>query len=322
VFTPHLLPLAPPGIDGAFFNTAYVLQLITNGLTNGAIYGLMAVTLVIVYRTTGHLNFAQGEMATMGCFLVFTLAVQHGTPYWIAIPAVMLVSMLVGALLQRTLVAPIERRGGLGIVLVTLGLFLVINALDGAIWGLDPVGATHPFPGQPDDQVVLLDGPPQFAIRYATLGIWLTLAIVVAALWWLLQRTKLGLSYRAVAANPESARLVGIPRDRMLMFGWGLAAAIGSLAAVLYSQKSGTLDFNLMTTVLLYGLAAAALGGFDSIPGAVVGGVIVGLVEALVPSFFTFIGSELSLLMALVIIIAVLLVRPEGLFGTRRVARV
>jgi branched-chain amino acid transport system permease protein len=322
MFTPDLLVPAAAGINDAFLNSAYVLQLISNGLANGAIYGLMAVTLVIVYRTTGHLNFAQGEMATMGCFLVFSLAVQNGVPYWIAIPGVMLLSMAAGAVLQRTLVHPIERRGGLGVVLVTLGLFLVINALDGAIWGLDPVDAVRPFPGAPGDQLVILAGPPQFAIRYATLGIWITLAVVVVALWWLLQRTKLGLSYRAVAANPESSLLVGIPKERMLMFGWGLAAAIGSLAAVLYSQKAGTLDFNLMATVLLYGLAAAALGGFDSIPGAVVGGVIVGLAEALVPSFFTFIGSELSLLMALVIIVGVLLVRPQGLFGTKRVERV
>jgi branched-chain amino acid transport system permease protein len=321
VFHPDLIA-AVAGVNDQFFNLAYVLQLIVNGLANGAIYGLMAVTLVIVYRTTGHLNFAQGEMATMGCLLVFSLSVQHGAPYWLAIPGVMLLSMVTGGVLQRTLVHPVERRGGLGVVLVTLGLFLIINSLDGAIWGLDPVSAVRPFPGDPGDQLVILHGPPQFAIGYATLGIWVTLTVVVVALWWLLQRTKLGLSYRAVAANPESALLVGIPKERMLMFGWGLAAAIGSLAAVLYSQMSGTLDFNLMASVLLYGLASAALGGFDSIPGAVVGGVIVGLVEALVPSFFTFIGSELSLLMALVIIIGVLLVRPQGLFGTKRVERV
>jgi branched-chain amino acid transport system permease protein len=205
---------------------------------------------------------------------------------------------------------------------VTLGLFLIFNAVDAAIWGGDPVDAPQPFPAEAGDQFVILAGPPQFAIRFATLGIWITLAVVVVLLWWLLQRTKLGLSYRAVAANPESSLLVGIPKERMLMFGWGLAAAIGSLAAVLYAQKTGSMDFNLMATVLLYGLAAAALGGFDSIPGAVVGGVIIGLAEAFVPSFFTFIGSELSLVMALVIIIGVLLVRPQGLFGKKRVVRV
>jgi branched-chain amino acid transport system permease protein len=316
------VPLDIPGINDSFFNLAFVLQVITNGLANGAIYGLMAVTVVIIYRTTGHLNFAQGEMATMGCFLVFAASVQHGIPYLVAIPGAMLLSVVAGAALQRGLVHPIERRGGMGVVLVTLGLFLVINALDAAIWGADPVKPTQPFPADPSDQFVIIHGPPQFAIRYSTIGIWLTLAVVVVLLWLLMQRTKLGLSYRAVAANPESALLVGIPKERMLMFGWGLAAAIGTLSAVLFAQAAGSLDFNLMANVLLYGLAAAALGGFDSIPGAVIGGFIIGLVEALVPAFFSFIGSELSLVIALAVIIVVLLVRPQGLFGKMRVERV
>jgi branched-chain amino acid transport system permease protein len=111
-----------------------------------------------------------------------------------------------------------------------------------------------------NDQFVIMSGPPQFAIRYATIGIWIVLAVVVLVLWYLLQRTKLGLGYRAVSANPESAVLVAIPKERMLMFGWGLAAGLGTVAAVLFAQASGTLDFNLMAIVLLYGLAAAALG--------------------------------------------------------------
>jgi branched-chain amino acid transport system permease protein len=115
---------------------------------------------------------------------------------------------------------------------------------------------------------------------------------------------------------------VGIPVGRMLMLGWAISAGIGTLAAVLISEQSNNLDFNLMGVVLLYGFAAAALGGFDSIVGAVVGGMIVGLVEALVPQLFTFIGSELSLAMALAIIVIVLLVRPQGMFGTKRIERV
>ena len=130
------------------------------------------------------------------------------------------------------------------------------------------------------------------------------------------------LTDRAVAANRESSLLAGIPVGRMLMFGWGLAAAIGSLAAVLVAQKGGSMDFNLMAPVLLYGFTAAALGGFDSVTGAVVGGAVVGLAEALIPQLFSFVGSELSLVMALVVITVVLLVRPQGLFGSRRVERV
>ncbi|MBA2953206.1 branched-chain amino acid ABC transporter permease [Nocardioides sp. MAH-18] len=316
------LPWAVPGVNDAFFDLSYVLQLVTTGLANGAVYALMALSVVIVYRTTGHMNFAQGEMGTIGCLLVFSISVERGVPYWISIPAAIALSMVVGAVLQRTLVQPVERRGGMGVVLVTLGLFLIINAVDAVIWGADPVTPVTPFPSEAGDRFIILDGPPQFAIRYSTIGIWITLAVVVGLLWLLLQRTRLGLGYRAVAANPESALLVGIPKDRMLMLGWALAAGIGTLAAVLFSQKTGSLDFNLMAAVILYGLAAAALGGFDSIPGAVVGGAVVGLVESLVPAFFSFIGSELSLVMALVVIVAVLLVRPQGIFGKAKVVRV
>jgi branched-chain amino acid transport system permease protein len=317
----HLV-LAFPGVNDGFFNSSFVLQLLANGFSNGAIYALMALTVVIIYRTTGHLNFAQGEMATMGCFLVFAASVERGVPYWLAIPGVLVISMIFGAIIERGLVRPIERRSGLGVVILTLGLFLILNAFTAAIWGTQSVETVRPFPGSPGDQFVILDGPPRFFIRYSTIGIWITLGLVVLALWALLQKTKLGLAYRAVASNRESSLLVGIPVGRMLMLGWGLSAAIGSLAAVLAAQKSGTLDFNLMATVLLYGFAAAALGGFDSVTGAVVGGVIVGLAEALIPQFFSFIGSELSLVMALFIILVVLLVRPQGLFGTKRVERV
>jgi branched-chain amino acid transport system permease protein len=276
----------------------------------------------MIYRTTGHLNFAQGEMGTMGCFLVFTLAVSHGVSYWLAVPGVVLISMVVGAALQRVLVHPVERRGGMSVVLVTLGLFLVFNASTGIIWGTDTHETVKPLPSETHDQFVILTGPPQFAIRYDAIGIWVVLGLVVAALWALLQRTRLGLRYRAVASNVESATLAGIPVERMRMLGWAIAAGIGTLAAVLYADKSGALDFTLMSGVLLYGLASAALGGFDSVAGAVVGGIVVGLAEALIPALFTFIGSELSLVMALVVIVVVLLVRPHGLFGVRRVERV
>ncbi|WP_432830982.1 branched-chain amino acid ABC transporter permease [Dactylosporangium sp. CA-092794] len=316
--THHAIPL----INSDFFHWSFVLQLVSQGLANGSIYALVALTIVIIYRTTGHLNFAQGEMATFGCLLVFTLAEKGGLPYWLAIPAVMAVSFLLGAGIERTLVRPLQSRGGYAVVILTLGLFLVFNSLDAAIWGTQPLRPTTPFPSNADDQFNLIHGDPLFFIRYSTIGVWVTLAVVVALLWFVLERTRLGLAYRAVAANRESAFLVGIPVGRMLALGWGLSAAIGSLAAVLVAQQSGALDFNLMFSIFVYAFAAATLGGLDSTGGAVVGGLIVGLVEALVPQFFSFIGGELSLFMALLIIVIVLLVRPQGLYGAKRMERV
>ena len=309
-------------INENFFNWTLIGQLFVNGMKNGAIYALMALTVVIIYKTTGHLNFAQGEMGTMGAFIVFVLVLEHGWGYWIAIAVALVFSFVLGAVLERTLIRPIERRSALGVVIVTLGIFLIINALNAAIWGTQQLSPLAPFPNLPDDQFVIAEGPPRFAVRYGAIGTWVTLAIVVAVLWFFFQKTKLGLGYRAVASNRESSQLVGVPVGRMLMLGWAISAVLGTIAAIMVSQSASTLDFNLMATVLLYGFAAAALGGFDSIPGAVVGGLIVGMAEAYIPSFFSFVGSELSLAVALGVIVVVLLVRPEGLFGTKRIERV
>jgi len=309
-------------INSSFFNWTLIAQLFVNGMKNGAIYALMALTVVIIYKTTGHLNFAQGEMGTLGAFIIFVMVVEHGWSYWMAIPVSLVFSFLLGAGIERTLIRPIERRSALGVVIVTLGIFLVINALNAAIWGTQQLPPLTPFPNLPTDQLVIAEGPPRFAIRYGAMGTWAALALVVAILWFFFQKTKLGLGYRAVASNRESSQLIGVPLGRMLMLGWAISAVLGTIAAIMVSQSASSLDFNLMATVLLYGFAAAALGGFDSIPGAVVGGLIVGMAEAYIPAFFSFIGSELSLAVALGVIVAVLLVRPEGLFGTKRIERV
>ena len=309
-------------INGGFFNWTLIGQLFVNGMKNGAIYALMALTVVIIYKTTGHLNFAQGEMGTLGAFIIFVMVVEHGWSYWLAIPVALVFSFLLGAGIERTLIRPIERRSALGVVIVTLGIFLIINALNAAIWGTQQLTPLTPFPNLPDDQLVIAEGPPRFAIRYGAIGTWIALALVVTVLWFFFQKTKLGLGYRAVASNRESSQLIGVPLGRMLMLGWAISAVLGTIAAIMVSQSASALDFNLMATVLLYGFAAAALGGFDSIPGAVVGGLIVGMAEAFIPSFFSFVGSELSLAVALGVIVVVLLVRPEGLFGTKRIERV
>ena len=199
----------------------------------------------------------------------------------------------------------------LGPVILTLGLFFVLNGLAAKIWGTQPRSPIpQPFPGALNDKIDILD------------GVWATVAVLVVLVNLLLRKTKLGLGYRAVAANAESSVLVGIPVQRMLMLGWALAAGIGTVAGAIVAEYRGVLDFNFMGTILLYGFAAAALGGFDSIAGAVVGGLLVGLIETFVPAFFTAIGNELSLVMVLAVIMIVLYFRPHGLFGSKRVERV
>jgi branched-chain amino acid transport system permease protein len=287
------------------------------------VYALMALTVVMIYKTTGHLNFAQGEMAMFTTFLVFVLAVEQGFPVWLAIAVVVVVAMVVGAAFERILIQPLENRSVLAPVILTLGLFFILNGSAATIWGTQPrTPIPAPFPGGLDDKFDVINGVPKFFITYKALGVWVTVGLLVLLLNLLLQRTKLGLAYRAVAANAESALIVGIPVKRMLMLGWALAAGIGAVAGAIIAQYRNVLDFNFMGAVLLFGFAAACVGGFDSIKGAVVGGLLVGMVETFAPALFTFVGNELALVMVLLVILIVLYFRPQGLFGSKRVERV
>jgi branched-chain amino acid transport system permease protein len=316
--------LAFPGIEDNFFTLTLFLQNLTNALANGAVYALMALTVVMIYKTTGHLNFAQGEMAMFTTFVVYAFAIEQGWPVWLAIGIVVIAAMIVGAAFERVLIQPLESRSVLAPVILTLGLFFVLNGGAATIWGTQPkTPIPAPFPGGLDDKInVITDRVPNFFITYKALGVWITVAVLVILLNLLLKRTKLGLAYRAVAANAESALIVGIPEKRMLMLGWALAAGIGTIAGAIIAQYRNVLDFNFMGAVLLFGFAAATLGGFDSIKGAVVGGLLVGIVETFAPALFTFVGNELSLVMVLFVILVVLYFRPQGLFGAKRVERV
>jgi branched-chain amino acid transport system permease protein len=316
--------LAFPGIEDNFFTLTLFLQNLTNALANGAVYALMALTVVMIYKTTGHLNFAQGEMAMFTTFVVYVLAIEQGWPVWLAIGIVLLAAMIVGAAFERILIQPLESRSVLAPVILTLGLFFVLNGGAATIWGTQPkTPIPAPFPGGLDDKInVITNRVPNFFITYKALGVWITVAVLVILLNLLLKRTKLGLAYRAVAANAESALIVGIPVKRMLMLGWALAAGIGTIAGAIIAQYRNVLDFNFMGAVLLFGFAAATLGGFDSIKGAVFGGLLVGIVETFAPALFTFVGNELSLVMVLFVILVVLYFRPQGLFGAKRVERV
>jgi branched-chain amino acid transport system permease protein len=316
--------LAVPGIEENFFSLTLFLQNLTNALANGAVYALMALTVVMIYKTTGHLNFAQGEMAMFSTFVVYVLAIEQGLAIWLAIAIVVIGSMVMGAAVERFLIQPLESRSVLAPVILTLGLFFILNGGAATIWGTQPKSPIPaPFPGKLNDKIdIITDRVPNFFVTYKALGVWATVAVLVIVLNLLLKRTKLGLAYRAVAANAESSVIVGIPVKRMLMLGWALAAGIGAIAGAIIAQYRNVLDFNFMAAVLLFGFAAACVGGFDSIKGAVVGGLLVGVVETFTPALFTFVGSELSLVMVLLVILIVLYFRPQGLFGTKRVERV
>lgn len=286
---------------------------VLNGVGRGVVYASVGLALVLIYRTTGLLNFAQGEMALFSTFVTWWLTDQ-GMGIILAIIVSMALAFVGGALIERIIIRPFE--GGhneLGVVIITLGMFLAFNALAQLIFIK---------PGQEALQM-----PKVFAagetmgIRTSTLGLALVLVAECVLLWLLLQKTRLGLSLRGVASNPESARLVGIRTGTMLMVGWGLAAAIGALAGSLVAAQNTGFDTSLMQQVLVYSFAGAALGGFDSPVGAVVGGLVVGIAESLTIQYVDALNG-IELVVPFVLILVVLLVRPNGLFGRTIVERV
>ena len=286
---------------------------VLNGIGTGVVYASVGLALVLIYRTTGMLNFAQGEMALFSAFLTWWFADQ-GLNIWVALGCSLVVSFVGGALIERLIIRPVERtKNQLNVVIVTLGLFLALNAL---------VQLIFIKPGQEALQMPAFfpDGD-LWGIQKQTLGLLVVLVLECVFLWVLLQKTRVGLALRAVASNVESSRLVGINTGQMLALGWGLAAVLGAVAGSLAAARQSGFDASLMQGVLVYAFAAVALGGFDSPVGAVVGGLIVGIAESLTIQYVDWLDG-IELVMPFALILVVLLVRPNGLFGRRIVERV
>jgi branched-chain amino acid transport system permease protein len=287
-----------------------LLHQIFSGLATGCIYGSIALALVMIYQATHHLNFAQGEMATFSTFIAWAL-MQKGMPYWVAFGVTFGLSFAVGLLIQRTILRPMERAPVLTNVCVFIGLLLIFNAFSG--WFFDHTVKAFPSPFAQDG---ILKTPFFSAHEF---GSFLVMLAVLLALFAFFRFTPIGLAMRAAAQNPDSARLVGIRVSWMLAVGWGLAAAIGAVAGMMVAPIV-FLDPNMMAGILLYGFAAALLGGVDNPWGAVIGGLIVGVLENLLGAYV--IGTELKLTVALVLIVGTLTLMPSGLFGKHVVTRV
>jgi branched-chain amino acid transport system permease protein len=294
-------------------------QQVVSGLASGGIFALLALALVIIHRSTGVINFAQGEMATLSAYIAWTLITNHGWSYWPAFVATLAVSFLGGVATHRIVIRPVERGTVLRIVIVTIGLLVAINGFVIWRWGGEPQQLQSPF----GVSTYEIGGVVVAAHDLGTIAVALG---IVFALWLLFQYTKVGLALRAAAVNPEEARLVGVRVTWMLALGWGLAATLGAVAGMLTAPTVG-LDPNMMAPVLIYAFAAAVLGGIDSPLGAVVGGLALGVLLNMLSYLsqyraFDWFSEELRLPMALIIILGVLLVRPTGIFGKPEVKRV
>jgi branched-chain amino acid transport system permease protein len=287
----------------------HLLQQVLSGLATGSIYASLALALVMIYQATESVNFAQAEMAMFSTYVAWTLT-QAGVPFWVAFVLTVGISFLGGVLIERILIRPVESAPVLNQVIVFIGLLVIFNSLAGWIFTYTVKDFPSPFPERS-----LLNA----MITSHDLGvIGITLAMLVL-LYLFFRFTPLGLAMRAAAQNPASARLVGIRVGWMLAIGWGFAAALGAVAGIMVAPVL-FLDPNMMSGVLIYAFAAALLGGISSPGGAVVGGLIVGVLENLVGTYL--IPSELKLAVALILITIILVVKPSGLFGATLVKRV
>jgi branched-chain amino acid transport system permease protein len=286
------------------------LHQVFSGLATGGIYASLALALVMIYQSTNHINFAQGEMAMFSTYLAWSM-INGGMPYWWAFLLTVLVSFAAGIMIERVIIRPVEHAPVLSIITVFVALLVIFNSVAGWIFTYTIKTFPSPFPEQ-----------PLFGNRYISsheLGsIGITLMVLVV-LYLFFRFTPLGLAMRAVAQNPLSSRLVGIRVGWMLALGWGLAAAVGAVAGMLVAPIV-YLEPNMMGGVLLYAFAAALVGGIDNPFGAVLGGFMVGVLENLIGAYV--IGTELKLTVALVLIIGVLLFKPTGMFGKVFVTRV
>lgn len=298
-------------VDSALF-----AQQTVSGLANGGIYASLAVALVLIYRATEVINFAQGALATFTTYVAWQL-LSWGLTYWAAFVATLAIAFVGGFAVELVAIRPVERRGNqLTVVIAAIGLLILVEGATGWIWGNNIKFVPSPFPAH-----FYRVGGATFSLQdIGTIGISLASVIV---LWAFFQFTKVGLAMRAAAVRPAAARLVGVRVSWMLSLGWGLAAVLGAIAGLLAAPNpSYLLQPSMMDGVLIYAFAAAVVGGLESAFGAVIGALLIGVLLNLLSAYVSWVTPALLLPVAFVIMLFVLLVKPSGLFGRTRVRKV
>jgi branched-chain amino acid transport system permease protein len=291
----------------------YFLQQLVSGLAAGGAYASLALALVLIYSAMGLVNFAQGEFAMFATFIAYAMLTVLHAPFAVALIVAVAVAMVGAAAIERLVVRPFERGPQLSVVIVTLALLAITNGLAGFIWGYVPRTFPTPFPQTP----VVIGG---VYISIQDLGVIGVTVVVLGIMYLLFNRTKLGLAMRTAALYPESAQLLGVSVGGMLAIGWGLASGVGAVSGIMLAPTY-FLEPNMMQQAIIYAFAAAVLGGIESPVGAVVGGLILGVLLALVGAYIPVL-ADLRLAVALLLIVVVLLVRPAGLFGRVHIRRV
>jgi branched-chain amino acid transport system permease protein len=299
-------------IVGSLSSSIFAQQTVA-GLAQGAIFGSLALALVLIYRATEVINFAQGEMAMAMTYVAYQFTLW-GLSYWVAFALTLVFAFVFGVVVQLVVIRPVQHRSVIAVVIVTVGLFILIDGVVTWIWGADLKFMAAPFGNQ-----VYHVGSVAFARQ--DIGVLVVSIVSVLLLWVLFQFTKLGLAMRAAALRPAAASLVGIRVNAMLAIGWGLASTLGAVAGLM-TEPSQFLQPTMMQAILIYAFAAAVLGGLESPAGAVIGGLLLGVFLNLVGQYVGFVSSELRLPVAFAVLLIVLVAKPNGLLGRKQVRRV
>jgi branched-chain amino acid transport system permease protein len=289
-------------------------QTLTTGLSDGAIYGSLALALVLIYKATEVINFAQGEMAMFTTYIAWALMGHGSTFEWWAFFATLGIAFVGGVALQQTVIRPLERASVLTAVMATIALLVILNGLAAWIWSPQLQFFPSPFP----TSSWVIGGVHISKQDVGTFGVVMACVLV---LWLFFRFTKLGLAMRAGALNPNAARLMGVRTSWLLALGWGFAAALGAVSGMMVAPTV-FLTPNMMQAVLIYAFAAAILGGLESPVGAVAGGLALGVLLNMLGQYVHPVTTELRLPVALGLLLVVLLIKPAGLFGRVVVRRV
>lgn len=315
--SPLVLAADPPWENPDLF-----AEQVVAGLATGGIYALVALAIVLIYRSTDVLNFAQGEMAMVSTFIAYSIAgptLFDRMPIWLVLVLGVALAAVLGGAIERIVVRPVENAPLLSIVVVTVGLFILLNSVATWIWARDPLPKSFPSMFSTFDSVDLgIARVSQHHVSLLVIGMGM-----MVLLFLLFNYTKLGLGMRATAQNKLASQLMGINVGRMLTLGWALSGAVGGLAGMLIAPIT-LLHPAFMLGVLLFAFSAAVLGGLNSPPGAIVGGFIIGVTENLLGTYTPeqVFGPEMKLPLMLLLLVIVLVVKPTGLFGRPQTRRV
>lgn len=286
-------------------------QALISGTAIGFIYALIALSMVLIYKSTDVINFAQGEMAMFSTFICFTLIAVFGLPLLLVFLLAFPIGAIIAAVTEKTVIRPLAGAPPLNSLIVAIGLFYIFHFGAGWIWGYD----AFPFPSLLPEKPVSIGGTFVSPSSLAIAGVSI---LVLAILYLFLERSREGVAMRAASMNQNAARLMGISVGKVSMLSWAIAGGIGAIAGLLAAPIT-FIDTQMMFFVLLKALAGAILGGFNSLPGAVIGGVTVGIIESLTT---VYLSASVDDAVAFVVIVAVLMIKPEGLFGKPTVKKV